>query len=72
MADQILSMLGDTITQGIVWFEDMLNASGYASFYIAAFCLFLISKFLLRPIFGIASSAVASGTSDMARKIKNR
>ena len=56
MAAQFNSIFGNLISTGVSWFEDLLEASGYAGFYLSAIFLILTFRFLLRPIFGFAWS----------------
>lgn len=60
----VVNFVNTTIVVAASWFISLLESSGGTPFYVAAFFVFLLGRFILRPIFGVAQS-------DTARKIYN-
>ena len=64
---QIMQMLGDVFDSGVEWFITVLNSAGMTSYFLAVVFLSLLYKFVLAPIFYVATF---SGASDTVQRFK--
>jgi len=64
MFGQVVSMLTNSIANIANWFVYVLDSAGMLSYFLVSVFLLLLSKYLLRPLFGRA------GSSDTVRRSK--
>ena len=58
----VFDILNRSITEAASWFVDLLGRSGMTDFYLSMVFIFLLGKYILKPLFG------SSRGSDQVRK----
>ena len=48
----VINFFNSIITSSANWFVTLLFASGMSDFFLAMFFVFLLGRFILRPLFG--------------------
>lgn len=69
---QVLSLISNVITQCAGWFLQILNAVGGLAVWSTACLVWLTYRFLLRPLFGEASSDLAKNSYNAFKRRKEK
>lgn len=49
---QIINMINQSLTSSANWFVALLTASGMTELFLSMFFIYLLGRFILRPLFG--------------------
>ena len=49
---QIINMINQSLTSAANWFVALLTASGMTELFLSMFFIYLLGRFILRPLFG--------------------
>ena len=64
----LLSVLQNVFVTLVGWFSSLLTSSGTSEIFVSAIFIMLVTRFILRPIFG---GGGFGGRSDTAKKAKD-
>lgn len=69
MVNEVIGTVAILFSECLNLFERVFTELGAWGFYLSAFVIFMLYRFLLRPIMG---AYVSSGASDTVKKIRNK